>query len=112
MQHRLWNLAHPEAPNRQGSMHPARRTSVLASFLACRQDFFQGDLHGSFSKLADTRESSVDFFLPSVHFRHDPRDGTAMSCNDERFPALDFIEQLGKTSFGVGGLYLAHVIFD
>ena len=89
-------------------MHRARRTSVLASFLACGQDFFEAYLHGSLSRLADTRERSVDLFLPSVRLRHNSCDGTAVSCNNERFSALDVIQQLGQAGFGIGSLDLTH----
>jgi hypothetical protein len=75
--------------------------SVLASLVLRRQYRSQADLLGSLSKPADTRQSSVDFLLPPVYLRDDPRYGAAVPSNDERFSALDVIEQLRQSGFGI-----------
>ena len=49
---------------------------------------------GPLSKFADTCQRSVDFFLPSIHLRHYPGDGAAVSGDDERLTALHIVEQL------------------
>jgi len=89
-------------------MRRGRTASVLAPFLSCRQYFFEADLQSSFSKLADTRERSIDFFLPAVYLRDYPRYGAAMSCNNERLSTLDVIEQLRHAGFRIGSLNFAH----
>jgi len=83
---------------------PARRPSVLPTFFTFGQEFLNGDFAGSLSKLEDTRQCSIDFFLPSVHLRHDPGDGAAMAGDDQRFAPLHIIEQLRQMGFGFGSL--------
>jgi hypothetical protein len=89
-------------------MYRARTASVLPSFLASGPDFLKGDFASSLSKLKDTRERSVHFFLPPIHLGHDPRDRAAVSGNNKRFAPLDVIEQLGQMGFGFGSLDFTH----
>jgi hypothetical protein len=89
-------------------MYRARTASVLASFLASGPDLLKGDFASSLSKLKDTRERSVHFFLPPICLGHDPRDCAAVSGNNERFAPLNVIEQLGQMGFGFGSLDLTH----
>src|SRR4051812_24787106 len=89
-------------------MYRAQMASVLPSFLACGPNLLKGDLAGSLAKLADTRQRSVDFFLPSIHLRHDPGDSAAMTSNNKRFAPLHVIEQPGQMGFGFGSLDFTH----
>jgi hypothetical protein len=84
------------------------KASVLTSFFACGPDFVKGDLAGSIAKLEDTRQRSVDFFLASIHLRHDPRDRSAVPGDDERLTALYVIQQLRQMGFGFGCLDFTH----
>src|SRR5260370_21869090 len=108
MRHRPWGLAHPETPSKLESMCRARTGSVLPSVLACGPDFLKGDLARSLAKFADTRQRSVDFFLPSIHFGHDPRDRSAVPGDDERLTALHIVKQLRQMGFGFRSLNLTH----
>src|SRR5262250_1195875 len=103
-----WDLPHPEAPSKQGSMRRARTASVFPSLLLCRHYFLDSDLAGSLSKLADARQSSVYFFLTAVYLRDDPSDSTAMSRNDQGLSALHIVEQLSQAGFRIGSLNFAH----
>src|SRR3954447_16444653 len=111
MRHRPWGLVHHKTPSRLESMCRAQTALVLPSFLACGLNFLKCDFAGSLSKFEDTRQRSIDFFLPSIHLGHDPGNGAAMAGNDERFPPLHVIEQLGQMGFGFGSLDFTHLSF-
>jgi hypothetical protein len=66
-------------------MYRARTASVLPAFLAGRLNFLKGEFTGSLSKLEDTRQRSVNFCLPAIHLGYDPRDGTAVAGDNQRF---------------------------
>lgn len=85
-------------------MARGRRRSVLPSLLFCGQYFVDVDLHSSFSKLADARERSVDFLLPTVYFRHNPGSG----YNAEGLAAFNFVWQSGQTGLRFGPFDLTH----
>jgi hypothetical protein len=102
-------LAHLETPSKPLSMRPAQMASLPTPLLTRREH----DAAVSLSKSADARYSFIDFFLPPVHFGHDPSDGTAMTSDNDRLTTLHVIEQLRQMGFGFGSLNFTHVcIFD
>jgi hypothetical protein len=83
--------------------HRCSRPSSRADRISSR-----GDLAGSLAKLEDTRQRSVDFFLASIHLRHDRRERSAVPGDDERLTALYVIQQLRQMGFGFGCLNFTH----
>jgi hypothetical protein len=81
---------------------------VFPSFLACGLKFLKGGFAGSLSELEDTRQRSVDFFLPSIHLGDYSGYSAAMAGNNKRFATLYIVEQLRQMCFGFGSLNLTH----
>jgi hypothetical protein len=90
-------------------MHRERRPSELAPFIPGRQQFPYRDSTGALSQLKDRGESLVDFLLPPVNLRHNPRDATPMTRDNQRFAPLDIIQELGQVNLGFRSLNLSHI---
>jgi hypothetical protein len=83
--------------------------SVLPSLPARVPEFLKGGFAGSLSKIENTRQRPVDFFLPPTHLGYDSGDGASMTGNNNRFAKLHVIEQLGQMGFGFGSLDFTHL---
>jgi len=74
------------------------------------EKFVDRNSAGAPAKRLQSLDCFVDLFLPALPLRHEPRDGTATSCNYHRFAALDLIEDLKQAGSGVRGLDFAHTL--
>jgi hypothetical protein len=78
------------------------------SLVPGRQKLVEGDLSSALTQRLYILDRVIDYRLPPLCLRHDPRYRATMSGDYYGLPALDFIEELGKVSFGLRSLNFAH----
>ena len=71
------------------------------------ENFLDGHRACRFAKLLDVFDRLINFLLPQLRLGDNSRDSAAMPGDDDGLTALDFIEQLRKVGFGLGGLNFA-----
>src|SRR5450759_2571945 len=91
-------------------MRRGRTPSGLASLIAGRQQFANGDPAGAPAKLPYARKSSVDLLLTAVPFGHNAGNTAPVARDNQRFAPLHIVQELGKMNLGFRCLNLAHSI--
>lgn len=97
--------------NAQHAAIDASSTSVISTYalIPGREQFLDGYSRVSFPESTDVFDRLIDFLLPPVYLRHNPRAGSAVAGDNQSLASFDLVEQLRQVDLRFGCLDLAHI---